>query len=506
VGVLDYVLLLGYLGGVLALSWVIARRQKNGTDYFLAGKRMGGGLLATSVLANQVSAVSLVGAPAFVAIRAGGGLTWLQYELALPLAMLVLMGVLLPLLRRTSGSSIYAFAELRFGRGTRKALAGIFLLSRGLSLGVILYASALVVAMATGWPVEPALLAIGLFSVAYTCLGGIAADIWSDVLQLVVLLAGTLAAILYLLWRHGWGLILAIPTERVTALDLQAWGLTHAQSFGFWPMLFGGFFLYLSYYGCDQSQAQRLLAAKSDGAAQRVLLLNGLFRFPLVLCYCFLGLLLAGLLQLDPAFAASLKGKPMDSLVPTFMITYLPLGLRGLMMAAFLAAAMSSIDSTLNALAAVTLEDAFGQAPERQSVWAGRGVSLGWGLLALASGVCFARTDKGVLELINQVGSLFYGPVLAIFLLGQAAPKVAERSALMGLASGPCATLLLATLMPGLSWLWWNPVGFLTTLGVALVHSHSWLRWPKTIWPHRETRVLLGAFVAMLALLVVFSK
>ena len=505
-GVLDEIILAAYLGGVLLLSWAIARRQKDGTDYFLAGRRMGGGLLAASVLANQVSAVSLVGAPAFVALRAGGGLTWLQYELALPLAMLALIWVLLPLLRRAPGSSIYAFAEGRFGQGTRKALAGIFLLSRGLSLGVILYASALVVAIATGWSVDTALLAVGLFSVGYTSLGGLAADIWSDVLQLVVLWAGTLAAAVYLLWRHGWGLIAAIPAERATALDLHAWGLTDARPFGFWPMLFGGFFLYLAYYGCDQSQAQRLLAARSDEAARRVLLFNGLFRFPLVLSYCFFGLLLAGLLRLDPAFAASLAGKPIDSLVPTFMATYLPTGLRGLMMAALLAAAMSSIDSALNSLAAVTLEDLLGRAPERQSVWTGRAVSLAWGLFAVGSGLVFARAGKGVLELINQVGSIFYGPVLAVFLLGAIAPKATGRSVLMGLAGGLCGNLALARLAPGLSWLWWNPAGFLMTAGVALLHSPSRLIWPKAGWPRPETRWLLGAFVATLSLLAIFSR
>ncbi|MDP2875606.1 MAG: hypothetical protein Q8O00_05425, partial [Holophaga sp.] len=406
-GTLDLTILATYLGGVLLLSWMIARRQKTGMDYFLAGKRMGGGLLAMSVLANQVSAVSLVGAPAFVALRAGGGLRWLQYEMALPLAMLALMIVLLPLLRSAPGSSIYTFAERRFGRGMRRALAGAFLLSRGLSLGVILYASALVVARATGWSVDGALLAVGLFAVLYTSLGGIAADIWSDVLQLIVLWVGTVASAGYLLWRHGWGLVEAIPLERARALDMSSWGISDGQTFGFWPMLFGGFFLYLSYYGCDQSQAQRLLAAQSDRDARRVLLLNGLFRFPLVLSYCLFGLLLAGLLNVDPTFASTMVAQPIDSLVPTFMATYLPSGLRGLLMAALLAAAMSSIDSALNSLAAVTLEDVFGRSPEHQSVWVGRAVSLAWGVFAVGSGLLFARAGTGVLELINQIGSVF---------------------------------------------------------------------------------------------------
>src|SRR5918995_426383 len=126
-----------------------------------------------------------------VAIREGGGLRWLQYELAVPLAMLILIIVFLPALRSVPGSSIYAYAEQRFGRPTRQALAGSFLLSRGLSLGVILYASALVVSTAIGWPITWSILAIGVFSVAYTSLGGLVADIWSDVAQFVLLWGGT---------------------------------------------------------------------------------------------------------------------------------------------------------------------------------------------------------------------------------------------------------------------------------------------------------------------------
>jgi len=135
--------------------------------------------------------------------------------------MLLLIALLLPALRSVPGSSIYAYAENRFGRSTRRALAGAFLVSRGLALGVVLYASALVVAETLGWPVDAALLLVGAFAPAYTGLGGIVADIWSDVIQLAL-----------------------------------------GNTFSFWPMLLGGLFLYLTYYGCDQSQAQRLLTAR----------------------------------------------------------------------------------------------------------------------------------------------------------------------------------------------------------------------------------------------------
>ena len=180
----DLLVVLSYLGAIVGMSWAFARRQRSGEEYFLAGRAMSGPVLAASILANQASAVSLVGAPAFVALREGGGLLWLQYELAVPIAMLLLIALLLPALRSVPGSSIYAYAENRFGRSTRRALAGAFLVSRGLALGVVLYASALVVAETLGWPVDAALLLVGAFAPAYTGLGGIVADIWSDVIQL----------------------------------------------------------------------------------------------------------------------------------------------------------------------------------------------------------------------------------------------------------------------------------------------------------------------------------
>jgi SSS family transporter len=501
-GPLDIGVVVVYLAAIIGMSYVFARRQQTGEDYFLAGRRMGGLTLATSILANQASAVSLVGAPAFVALREGGGLRWLQYELAVPLAMLILILVLLPALRSVPGSSIYAFAEARFGRPTRQALAGSFLLSRGLSLGVILYASALVVTTAIGWPITWSILAVGLFSVAYTSLGGLIADIWSDVLQFILLWGGTFVAAAYLLVHGGREVLEAIPLDRADPFVLDATGLGDGTTFAFWPMLFGGLFLYLSYYGCDQSQAQRLLAARSDEEARRALVWNGLLRFPLVLTYCAFGLLLAGFLRVEPAFAQEMASRPADSLVPTFMMNYLPVGLRGLLLAAILAAAMSSIDSALNSLAAVTLEDIGGIAPERQSVWLSRGTSLAWGVFSIVSGLVFARSGSGVLETINQVGSAFYGPVLAVFVLGVMATRLRGSAVLMGLVVGLVGNLALARLAPGVSWLWWNPAGFFVTCTVALVIGQIAPRLAIAPWPRREGAMLVGAFVVMMALLV----
>lgn len=503
---IDVAVLLLYVAGVLGMSFVIARRQRTGEDYFLAGRRMPGGVLALSILANQASAVSLVGAPAFVALREGGGLSWLQYELALPLAMIGLIVVLLPALRSVPASSIYAYAERRYGRVTRRALAACFLASRGLALGVILYASALVVSEALGWSVTATMVVVGAVSVAYTSLGGIVADIWSDVVQLALLWLGTFVAAAYVLAHGGLAVFDAIPIERTAALDASSWGMGDGSPFALWPMLFGGLFLYLSYYGCDQSQAQRLLTARDDRSARKALVLNGLLRFPLVLTYCLFGLLLAGLLAVDPAFAALMEGKPADSLVPVFMMGYLPVGLRGLLLAALLAAAMSSIDSAMNSLAAVTLEDVFDRPAGAQPVWLSRVTSLGWGFFAVIAALAFSSAAAGVLETVNQVGSLFYGPVLAVFVVGVVAPRVTERGALAGLAAGLASNLALWRLVPDVSWLWWNPAGFLAAALVAVVLSRAPLSGAALVWPRRELLLLASGFVLMLLVLLALPR
>lgn len=494
---LDGLVVIVYLATVVAMTVWIARRQRSGTDYFLAGRTMAAAPLAMSLLANQLSAVSLVGAPAFVAVRPGGGLSWLQYELALPLAMLLLIVLALPHLRTVRGASIYEFLEGRFGRPTRRVLAGAFLLSRGLALGVVLYASALVVATVFDISPEAAILYVGLFSVAYTSLGGIAADIWSDVFQLVILWVGTLLSCGYLLFLYGDSLLAAVPADRMRVLVLDSAGLAPGGDFAFLPMFFGGLFLYLSYYGCDQSQAQRLLAARDNNSARRALLWNGLLRFPLVLTYCGFGLLLAGLVQVQPTFAAAMTGQPADSLVPVFIVEVLPSGLRGVFVAAVFAAAMSSIDSALNSLAAVTLDDVFDRRPADQPVWLSRGVSLAWGLVAVCSGLLFARSERTVIELVNLIGSAFYGPVLAVFALAIYLPGSSGRAVLTGFFGGLGCNLAVSALTT-ISWLWWNPLGFTATVVIARLGTAARPVAVPNRWPVRETLLLAGFLGLML--------
>ncbi|MDB4305968.1 sodium transporter [bacterium] len=476
---LDLTIVVLSLVGLVVLAGWLARRQRHTADYYLGGGRLPAWALGLSLAANQVSAISLIGAPAFVALRPGGGLGWLQYELAVPLAMAALIVWGVPYLRRAAGAEVYQVVEERLGPAARRLLAAFFLVGRGLGAGVVLFASSLVVDACTAWGFSISLLVVGTVAVAYTALGGLTADVISDVLQFGLLWGAAVVVTVVLgLRMAGRGLLTGIDPARLVILDLNHHGLGDGATFAFWPMLIGGFFLYVSYYGCDQTQAQRILAAADADQARRALTVASLVRFPLVLTYCLFGLMLAAFLAATPDFALSLAGRPPDALVPQFLVTYLPTGIVGVVVAGILAAALSSIDSALNSLSAVAVEEfstaALRRDPARQLRWA-RLATVGWGVAATTAAWFFSRAGETSIELINRVGSALYGPVLAVFLLAWRSRRADGWSAVAGAVAGLLANLALAAWAPGISWLWWNVVGCVVTLviGVAVGRSKA---------------------------------
>jgi SSS family solute:Na+ symporter len=500
---LDLAIVLLSLVGLVVLAAWLAKRQRQTDDYYLGGRGLPAWTLGLSLAANQVSAISLVSAPAFVAIRQGGGLRWLQYEMAVPLAVacLVVWGV--PFLRRSRGAEVYAAVERRLGKGARRTLAAFFLVGRGLGAGVILLVSARVVAACTGWGVDSSLLVVGLVAVGYTALGGLIADVFSDVLQFLLLWGSTVVATVALWMRLGTDAVAGIGPERLSILKFSQHGVGDGATFAFWPMLLGGLFLYLSYYGCDQTQAQRILAAADDGAARSALTVGALVRFPLVLTYCLFGVMLAAFVAATPAFESRLAERAADDLVPLFLISYLPAGVLGVVVAGILAAALSSVDSAFNSLSAVTVEEFVPQQlPHGSRLGRARLITVGWGVFAVAAGLVFARSAETTIEIINRVGSALYGPVLAVFLLAWRSRRADGRSAVIGAFSGLAVNLALAWLAPGVSWLWWNVTGCVATLIVGWVFGGAdTTREPVETGGRRPAALLLGYFALILAVL-----
>ena len=475
---IDWTVLIVYLIGIVGMGVWFANRQHSTDDYFLGGRRMGPTVIAISLAANQVSAISLISAPAFVALKTGGGIKWLQYEFAVPLAMIAIMFLLVPVFRQLSGASIYEYADRRFGVGTRLTLSALFMFSRGLSTSVILYTSALVLSVVLGLPVTITMIIMAVVAIAYTTIGGIMADVYSDILQLIILYGGVLVALIVSIKILGGDLSsISIDPARLSAIDFSHPGFGDGQTFAFWPMIIGCLFLYMGYYGCDQSQAQRLLATPDNRQAQNALMINGLVRFPIVLTYIIFGVVLAAFIQTQPEFASQLEGKNPDYLVPTFMINYLPVGVLGLVMAGLFAASMSSIDSAYNSLSAVTVSDfvlrfkpEVGQNPLKM-LRLSRIITLLWGIFSAGGAYFVARSSFTVIEIVNMIGSAFSGPILATFLGGILFRSLTGAGVITGIIVGTTLNFFIGQYMPSISWLWWGPIGFCTTLSVSLIYS-----------------------------------
>ncbi|MFP4086710.1 MAG: sodium:solute symporter [Desulfobacteraceae bacterium] len=519
---LDWIVLSAYIVFIITMSAWIGRRQKSQEDYYLGGRSMPAWQIALSIMATQVGAISLVGAPAFIALRQNGGLVWLQYEFAIPLAMMVIMLIMVPLYHRTRAVTIYEYLDKRFGRSTRMCISAVFLVSRGMGSGVALLATAMVTAVCLNWPLWQTVLLIGVVSIIYTTFGGIVADIYSDIIQLIILWAGSGLAIFLLagMLRGDDMAVLHTASHRLQVFDFQATGLGDGQTFGFWPMLMGGFFLYVSYYGCDQSQAQRLLTTATPREAQKALMINGILRFFLVLTYCAVGVLLIPFLISHPEFAAKLAHKPADFLLPYFLIEYFPPGILGILIAGFFAASMSSIDSALNSLSAATYRDflsllfpGLSDISDAQEVRLSRWLTVFWGIIATGFALKMIGGSETVLELVNKIGSAFYGPILAVFWLGMLTRRTSETGAISGLAAGVGVNILVWQFYgSAVSWLWWNVLGFLVSFGVG--YGLSFVRGSRDLHEgftldvthvvmglvsqKRYTIILLAAFVMIL--------
>jgi SSS family solute:Na+ symporter len=487
---LDWLIIGLYMLGMIGLSMYLGRGQEDAADYYVGGRDLPWWAVGMSTMATQTSAISFISIPAFVALKPGGGLTWLQYELAVPLAMILVAAVLLPFLRSLRLISVYAYLELRFGGGIRNLVSIVFLLSRALGTGVGLYASAVVLNVALGTPLWLTILIMGAVTVVYDTIGGIKAVVYSDVMQFAILLVGLILCIVFATTIVGGveNVIGAIPPDRWRTID-PGTGFGDGSQTPFWGFLIGGFFLYVSYYGADQSQVQRELSASTLRDTRHSLYLNGFARFPLTLLYVFAGAAIGAVYLAVPEFRETIPEDRLDYLVPEFIVQFLPTGIRALLVASLLAAAMSSLDSALNSLSAVTMQDfveRYGKVPPERVMLLSKLTTVLWGAVVTAFAFVVGGISDTVIESINKIGSAVYGPILAAFLVGVLSRRATAQGILWGVLAGVCFNMYLWLGRPEIFWMWWNVTGLLVAvLGTALVSLFT--RAPSTEQVSRYT-------------------
>ncbi|MBH0050306.1 sodium:solute symporter [Pseudoalteromonas sp. SWYJZ19] len=473
--ILDFSIVALYLGALLVMGFML-REQTNKNDYFLGGKSLGWKPLALSVMATQLSAISFISAPAFVGLRKGGGMQWLSYELGVPLAMILILATILPKLYKSGIVSIYDYLEMRFGRSTRVLISVVFQFSRAFATGIMIYAVSLILQGTMGIEAWQAIVLTGVITVLYSLQGGMKAVVYGDAIQMIIIVLGTIACIGFGLYHLGGvdSFISNVDSSRLEAIKFDSFGFS-GDGFGFLPMIFGGVVLYASYYGCDQTQAQRALSAKDPKNLRYMILANGVVRFPITILYCVSGLIVGTLAMSNPEFLAKIPADNPDWMMPIFILDYLPHGLIGLLVVAILSAAMSSLSSAINSLSAVSIEDysriSNKELDQPSYLKLAKYLGLAWGAITLVLSLFAGDIAPTIIEAINKVGSLFYGPILAVFLVAVLSKRSAALHANIGLISGVLINLLVSVFAPDIFWFWWNFIGFVSATVIIYVTS-----------------------------------
>lgn len=483
--------LLLYFGGVVVFGIILSGRQKTTSDYFLGGHQIPWWAVLFSVVATETSTLTFISIPA---VAYGGNLTFLQIVFGYIIGRTIVSFLFLPKYHQGQLSTAYQFLGRRFGSKLRSITSITFMVTRLLADGVRLFASAIPLAIIlrlAGAQISDlkiyliAILMISTVTVIYTFFGGIKAVVWMDVIQMGVYIGGALLAVWILISRLSPDMAgtaqMVREAGKLKFIDFGA-GMNFkafiAQPYTFFTALFGGAIFSVASHGTDQLIVQRLLTTKNLRSSQKALIGSGLVVFIQFSLFMFIGFLLFGFYggqtpdQLGLATA--------DEIFAKFIVEEIPAGISGLIIAAILAAAMSTLSSSINSLASSTTLDIYkpywgkANSPEKD-LKISRMITIFWGFVITGSAFFFAALQlnstgerPAVVELGLSIASYTYGGLLGVFLLGVLSKKINHTDALVGFFSGLTALLFLVkgpiqNLLPGqglnLAWPLYTVVG-----------------------------------------------
>ncbi len=498
----DWIVLFGTLALIVGYGTWKTRRNQNLKGYLLGGKEARWGTIGLSVMATQASAITFLSTPGK---GFDSGMEFVQFYLGMPIALVVLCVTIIPLFYKLKVYTAYEFLETRFDLKTRLLTAFLFMVQRGLAAGLTIYAPAIILSSILGWNIAVANLLVGVLVIVYTVSGGTRAVSLTQKWQMAVIMAGMFIA---------FGILLHHITEHVSfgeavrlagdlgKMEIISWELDLNDRYNIWAALSGGIFLFMSYFGTDQSQVQRYISGRSIRESRLGLMFNGLLKIPMQFFIVFTGVMVFVFYQFEKApvyfdqtithqlkasaaapqladldkkhatyfeerqasialyleanrngnaskaeqhkadiqqLNASVKSlhkevehlaeaegirirsKETDYVFIRWIVEYLPVGLIGLLIAVIFSAAMSSTAGELNALASTLTIDYYKRmvlknGTDRQYLRASKWFTFGWGIWAIIFAFVFSMADN-LIEVVNTVGSIFYGVILGIFLI-----------------------------------------------------------------------------------------
>ncbi len=497
----DYIVIVTYLVGVVLFGIRTAGKQRSVKDYFLGSKEMPWWAISFSIVATETSTLTVIGIPA---VAYGGALTFFQLTLGYLAGRIVVAIWFLPRYAAGDMQTAYALLGERFGGRLQRLSSATFLVTRLLADGVRLFATAIpirIIALSAGLDIGyPAIiLGIGVLTALYTYVGGFKAVVWMDVVQMSVYVVGALFT-LFLLWSEiGTGAAPALA--EAGKLQVFAFSTSLADiltsPYTLVTAVIGGGIFSMASHGTDQLIVQRLLSCRSLGDARKALIGSAFFVMIQFAIFLAVGALLW--VYYGGQDAAALGLTRADEIFPKFIVEQLPTGLAGLVLAGILAAAMSTLSSSLNALASSSLNDLLGAKAatldEATGLKWSRLLTLGWALVFVFFATLFEDQQNPVVELGLSIASFTYGSLLGAFLLGLLLRRVREADAIVGFLAGivamvaiifglwttadgawvflfnPSDSVKLSEGLTALAWPWYTAVGASITMAVGSLLS-----------------------------------
>ena len=451
-GTLDFIVLGAYLAAMIGIGAFFARREKSTDEFFLAGRKIPWWAAGLSVFGTQLSAITFMAIPA-----TAFGSDWRRFAgqlMLVPVLVLVIL-VFVPLFRRLEITTAYEYLESRFSVSVRVMASALFILFQVGRMGIVLLLPAIALSAVTDVHVQTCIVVMGVLATVYTVLGGISAVIWTDVLQVVVLIGGALLCLVVAVDEVGGvAKTLEIATQD-DKLHIFDWRWSTSDMVG-WVLIVGFLFTNLVPYTTDQTVVQRYLTTKDSRQAAKSLWLNLAITLPTGLLFFGLGTALYAFYTSSATAAAQLPEQA-DQLVPWFVVTQLPSGIAGLVIAGIFAAAMSSLDSSMNSVSTALVNDFIqrrrGTQDDRGLLRIAKRLTVVLGVVGTGTAMILATIDiRYLFDFFQKVMGFFGGGLAGVFLLAAFVRRANATGAVAGLIVGACATASVA---------FWTDINFL---------------------------------------------
>lgn len=433
---LDYIVFFLFVGGVALFGCSFYFRSRKGAAAFTAAEgSLPSWVVGMSIFATFVSSISFLGLPGDAYKT-----NWnpFVFSLSIPLATWLAAKVFIPLYRNVNSVSAYHYLEMRFGYWARCYVAVCYLLTQLARIGSILLLLALPLNTMFGWDIGTIIVCTGIATLVYTLLGGIAAVVWTDAIQGIILICGAVAcaAILTFSMPEGAPQLFEIASAN-GKFSLGSFGASLTEP-TFWVVLIYGLFVNMQNYGIDQNYVQRYMTTRSTAEAVKSTLFGGLLYIPVSLIFVYIGTALYAYYTARPELLPA--GIASDKVFPWFIVHGLPTGLTGLVIASLFSAGMSTVATSINSSATIVLTDFVKRLrvkalSDRQSMTVLYATSFAVGALGIVTGLLMMSID-GILDAWWKLASIFSGGMLGLFLLGVVCRSVKHAHAVAAVAAG----------------------------------------------------------------------